>query len=87
MIKSRRIRWVGHVTRMGKGSGVYRVLVGKPGAKKTTWKDHTYGRIILTWIFRKWGGGLGWIDLAKDGARWRALVNEVTTFGSHKMLS
>ena len=30
MIKSRRMRWVGHVARMGEGRGVYRVLVGKP---------------------------------------------------------
>jgi len=30
VIKSRRMRWVGHVVRMGVGSGVYRVLVGKP---------------------------------------------------------
>ena len=29
MIKSRRMRWAGHVARMGKGRGVYRVLVGK----------------------------------------------------------
>ena len=30
VIKSRRMRWAGHVTRMGEESGVYRVLVGKP---------------------------------------------------------
>jgi hypothetical protein len=29
-IKSRRMRWAGHVTRMGEGRGVYRVLVGRP---------------------------------------------------------
>jgi hypothetical protein len=29
-IKSRRIRWVGHVVRMGEGRNMYRVLVGKP---------------------------------------------------------
>jgi hypothetical protein len=29
--KSRRMRWAGHVARMGEGRGVYRVLVGKPG--------------------------------------------------------
>jgi hypothetical protein len=33
MIKSRRMRWVGHVARMGEGRGVYRVLVGKPEGK------------------------------------------------------
>jgi hypothetical protein len=30
MVKSRRLRWAGHVSRMGEGRGVYRVLVGKP---------------------------------------------------------
>jgi hypothetical protein len=33
VITSRRMRWVGHVARMGKGRGVYRVLVGKPEEK------------------------------------------------------
>jgi hypothetical protein len=33
-IKSRRMRWVGHVARMGEGSKVYRVLVGKPEGKR-----------------------------------------------------
>jgi len=30
VIKSRRMRWAGHVARMGQERGVYRVLVGKP---------------------------------------------------------
>ena len=34
-IKSRRMRWAGHVARMGERRGVYRVLVGKPEGKKT----------------------------------------------------
>jgi len=33
--------------------------------------------IILKWIFRKWDGGLDWIDLAQDRDRWRELVNAV----------
>jgi hypothetical protein len=34
VIKSRRIRWAGHVARMGEGRGVYRVLVGKTMGKR-----------------------------------------------------
>ena len=35
------------------------------------------GRIILKWIFKKWGEGMDWIELAQDSNRWRALVNAV----------
>jgi hypothetical protein len=34
MIKSRRMRWAGHVARMGEGRGIYRVLVGRPKSKR-----------------------------------------------------
>jgi len=34
VIKSRRIRWAGHVARMGEERGAYRVLVGKPEGKR-----------------------------------------------------
>jgi hypothetical protein len=36
-----------------------------------------YGRIILRWIFRKWDGGMDWVDLAQNSDRWWALVNAV----------
>jgi len=54
VIKSRRMRWVGHVARMGEGRGVYRVLVGKPEGKRPLGRPGADGRIILRWIFRKW---------------------------------
>ena len=36
VIKSRRMRWTGHVARMGDERGLYRVLVGETGGKETT---------------------------------------------------
>ena len=57
VIKSRRMRWVGHVARMGKRRGVYRVLVGKPERKKPLEDQGVDGKMILRWIFRKWDVG------------------------------
>ena len=46
VVKLRRMRWVGHVARMGEGRGVHRVLVGKPerkrpfGRPRRRWEDN-----------------------------------------------
>jgi len=78
VIKSRRMRWAGHVARMGEGKGMYRVLVGKPegrrplGRPRRRWEDNT--RMGL----RKVGCGcVNWMELAQDRDRWRALVGAV----------
>ncbi len=52
VIKSRRMRWVGHVARMEEGRGVHKVLVGKPEGKRPLGEQDVDGRIILRWIFR-----------------------------------
>ena len=62
VVKSRRMRWAGHVARMGEGRGVHRVLIGKPEGKRPLGDPDVDGRIILRWIFGKWEGvvGTGW---------------------------
>ena len=54
MIKSIRMRWAGHVARMGEGRGVYGALVGKLEGKRSLRNPDADGRIIIRWIFRKW---------------------------------
>ena len=73
VIKSRRMRWVGHVVHMGEERGVYRVLVGKPKGKRPLGKHGVDGWIILGWICRRWDvgiwTGLGWPRIEIGGGR------------------
>ena len=71
VVKSRRMRWVGHVARTGEGRDVYRVLVGKPEGKDHWGDPELDGIIILRWIFRKWEGIVwtGWIWLRMGTGR------------------
>jgi hypothetical protein len=66
---------MGHVAIMWERSGVCRVIVGKPEGKRLLGNPGLEGRIKLKWIFGKWDGDMGWIDLAQNRDRWRALVN------------
>jgi hypothetical protein len=66
-IKSRRMRWVGHVARTEK-RGVYRVLVGKPEGKRHLEDLDIDRRIILKLIFKKRRGCMDSIGLAQIGA-------------------
>ena len=59
----------------GERGGTYGVLVSKPERRGHLEDPVVDGRIILKRIFEKWDGGMGWIDLAEDGERWRAVVN------------
>jgi hypothetical protein len=76
IIKSRRMRWAGHVARMGKKRNAYRLLVGKPerkrllGRPRRRWVDN----IRMNLVEVGWGD-VDWIGLDKDRNRWRALVN------------
>ena len=73
VIKSRRMRWAGHVARVEEGRGVHKVLVGKPEGKRPLGDQDIDGRIILRWILRKWEGVVGtgwsWLRIGKGGGR------------------
>ena len=78
VIKSRRMRWTGHVARMGDRRGVYRVLVRKHEGKKPLGRPgHRWEDNIKMDLQEVGCGGMDWIDLAQDRDRWRALVNAI----------
>jgi hypothetical protein len=78
VIKSRRMRWAGHVAHMGEGRGAYRILVVRPegkrplGRPRRRWED--YIKMDLEEIEID---GANWIRLAQDRVQWWAFVNTV----------
>ena len=82
VIKWRRMRWAGHVARMGEERGVYRVLVGKQegkrplGRPRRRWVDNI--RMDLEEVRCAY---LDWIHLAQDRDRWRTLESAVMNIG------
>ena len=76
MIKSRRLRWAGHVARMEEGRRAFKMLTGKPtgkrplGRPRRKWVDNI--RMDLEEISINAGN---WVDSAQDRNYWRALVN------------
>ena len=78
VIISRRVRWAGHVARIGEERGVYKALVGKPEGKRPL------GRLRRRWVdkirmdLNEVGCGyMDWIRLTQDRDRWRTLVSAV----------
>jgi hypothetical protein len=77
IIKSRRMRWAGHVARMGE-KNMYSLLVGKPegkrplGRPRCMWIDNIKMDLLEIGL-----NVVDWIGLAQDRCRWRALVNSV----------
>jgi hypothetical protein len=77
-IKSRRMRWVGHVARMGEERNVYRDLMGKPERKRPLGRPRRRWGDGIRMDLREIGwGSVDWIQLAQDRDWWRALVSMV----------
>jgi len=66
VVKSRRMRWAGHVARMGEGRGVHRVLVGKPVGKRPLGRPRRRLEDNIKMELREVGGGGDWMELAQD---------------------
>jgi hypothetical protein len=77
-IKSRRMRWAGHVARMGEERNVYRVLMGKPEGKRPIGRPRRRWEDGIRMDLREIGcRSIDWIQMAQDRDRWRSLVNTV----------
>ncbi|KAJ4433927.1 hypothetical protein ANN_16245 [Periplaneta americana] len=74
-IKSRHLRWAGHVARMGESRNAYRVLVGRPEGKRPLGRPRRRWEDNIKMDLREVGyDDRDWINLAQDRDRWRAYV-------------
>ena len=81
VIKWRRMRWAGHVERMGERRDVYRVLVGKPEGKRPLGRPRRRWEDNIKIDLQEVGKGCGdWMELAQYRDRWRSLVSMVMNF-------
>ena len=76
VIKSRRLRWAGHVARMEEGRSAFKMLTGKPigkrllGGPRRRWEDN------LRMVLKEVGiNTRNWVDSAQDRDYWTALMN------------
>jgi hypothetical protein len=77
-VKSRRMRWAGHVARMREERKVYKVLVVKPEGKRPLGRPRRRWENGIRMVLREIGlGGVDWIRLAQGRDRWRAVVSAV----------
>ena len=78
VVKSRRMRWAGHVARMGEERGVHRVLVGKPEGKRPMGRHRRKWEDNIKMDLQEVGGGRGdWMGLVQDRDGWWALLSTV----------
>jgi hypothetical protein len=79
VIKSRSMRWAGHVARIGERKGVYKVSVGRPEGKRPLGRPRRRWEENIKLDLREMGiDGATWIRLAQDRVQRRALVNTIT---------
>ncbi|KAJ4431420.1 hypothetical protein ANN_20017, partial [Periplaneta americana] len=85
-IKSRRLRWAGHVARMGESRNAYRVLVGRPEGKRPLGRPRRRWEDNIKMDLREVGyDDRDWINLAQDRDRWRAYVRVAMNLRSQNL--
>jgi hypothetical protein len=78
VVKSRRMRWAGHVARMVEERGVNRVLVGKPEGKRPLGRPRRRWEDKIKMDVQAVGGGRGdWKELAQERDGWRTLASMI----------
>jgi hypothetical protein len=78
VIKTKRMRWAGHVARMGEVRGAYNILIGRPEGRRPLRRPRRRWEDNIKMNLREIGfGDVDWIHWAQDRDRWRALVNTV----------
>ena len=72
MIKSRRLRWAGHVVRMEEGKGVFKILTGIPTGKRPLGKPRRRWEDNIRMDLEEIGISAGnWVDSTQDRDYWR----------------
>jgi hypothetical protein len=86
VVKSRRMKWAGHVARMGEDRVVQRLLVGKPEGKMSLARPRRRREDDIKMDLQEVGGGRGdWMESAQDRDRRRAFVRTVRNFRAPQM--
>jgi hypothetical protein len=85
MINARRMRWAGHVARMGDRRGAYRIFVGRPEGKRLLGRPrHSWEESVEIDLQEVGWGGMDWIYMFQDRDKCWALVNAVMNIQFHK---
>jgi hypothetical protein len=78
VIKARRMRWAGHVERMGEVRGAYNILVGRLEGRRPLERPRCRWEVNIKMDLWEIGfGDVDWIHWAQDRDRWRAIMNTV----------
>jgi hypothetical protein len=71
VIKSRRMRWTGHIARMGEGRDAYRIVVGRPEGRRPLGRLRRSSENNIKMDLQEWYGkawpGLIWLRIGTGG--------------------